>query len=280
MTPLSNPLVSICIPCYNGADHIRHAVDSVLNQTYSNIEIIISDDCSTDLTYSILNEYQDDRIQITRNQANYGFAGNWNHVVSLASGEYIKLLPQDDVISDDCIAKQVDALRSHGKKTAFVFSSRNILSPTGKILFSRGRNFLPEKMYIDQSEIIKKIVRSGGNPIGEPGAVLMDKSAMHRVGLFDGSHHYIIDINYWVRLLEVGGCTFINENLASFRVNLKSESVRLVKKQFLETAFLIDFIAHKFPDISRFDILMGKSHAIISNAARYLIYKVLRIFEN
>lgn len=280
MTPLSNPLVSICIPCYNGADHIRYAVDSALNQTYSNIEIIISDDCSTDLTYSILNEYQDDRIKITRNQANYGFAGNWNHVVSLASGEYIKLLPQDDVISDDCIAKQLDALQSHGKKTAFVFSSRNILSPTGKVLFSRGRNFLPEKMYIDQSEIIKKIVRSGGNPIGEPGAVLMDKSAMYRAGLFDGSHHYIIDINYWVRLLGVGGCIFINENLASFRVNLKSESVRLVKKQFLETAFLIDFIYNGFPDISRLDVLIGKSHAIINNSARYLIYKVLRIFEN
>lgn len=280
MNTFLRPLVSICIPCYNGADHIRPAIESALNQTYDNVEIIIADDYSTDDTFSILLEYKDSRIKLLRNKKNYGFAGNWNNVISLASGDFIKILPQDDVIEVDCIERQVKALQIDGEFKSFAFSSRSILSPSGNKLFSRGRNSFPQMTYLHPSLLIKRIIRSGGNPIGEPGAVLMDKKAMLEAGLFDGSHHYIIDINYWVRLLGVGGCVFINENLASFRVNPKSESVRLVKKQFLETAFLINFILNNHPGISSLDALIGKSRAIVNNGARYLIYKILGLLKN
>lgn len=93
------PLVSIGLPVYNGEEYIERAIESLLNQTYTNIEVIISDNCSTDGTYKICLEClkKDNRIRLYRNSENVGACNNFMHVFELSSGEYFMWAAYDDL---------------------------------------------------------------------------------------------------------------------------------------------------------------------------------------
>ena len=104
------PLVSICIPAYNNAGYIKKTVESILNQTYRNIELIVVDDKSTDDTVEILESIEDTRLKIYKNEENLGMAGNWNRCLSLARGEFIKLICADDMIDANAIELEAKAM--------------------------------------------------------------------------------------------------------------------------------------------------------------------------
>ena len=111
---MNNPLVSICIPAYNGANYINKCITACLAQTYDQIEIIVCDDCSTDNTFALVNEWvqKDNRVKVYRNASNLGLVGNWNATLSYASGEYIKWLFQDDWMEPNAIAEFVEAAKN------------------------------------------------------------------------------------------------------------------------------------------------------------------------
>src|SRR5690242_1647265 len=106
----SQPLVSVCVPCYNGAHFIGATIESVLSQTFEDFELIIVDDHSTDETVEIVQAFTDSRIRFSRNRENLGMGANWNHVLSLGLGKYVKLLCEDDLIHDECLERQVSLL--------------------------------------------------------------------------------------------------------------------------------------------------------------------------
>src|SRR6267154_4200111 len=95
----SGPLISICIPAYNNEHFIGSTLESVLHQTCSNFEIIVTDDHSTDRTISVVKKFGDRRIRLVENQANLGIAGNWNKALSLATGKYVKVMGADDLLT-------------------------------------------------------------------------------------------------------------------------------------------------------------------------------------
>lgn len=110
------PLVSIIIPTYNRGKLLKKAIESVLNQTYQNIEVVIVDDCSTDGTWEIISEYRDrdSRIVAFKNETNLGFSKNLNKGVSLAQGEYIARLDDDDFwIDPEKLKKQIEFLENN-----------------------------------------------------------------------------------------------------------------------------------------------------------------------
>jgi len=115
-----NEQISVCIPTYNGEQYLRECLDSALYQTYHNIEILIVDDCSSDATITIAEEYAtlDDRIRIVRNQKNVGLVGNWENCIREASSDWIKFLFQDDVLTPDCLEKMYAACQEHQSKIA------------------------------------------------------------------------------------------------------------------------------------------------------------------
>ena len=118
---MNNPLVSILIPVYNRKFLVIETIESALNQTYINTEIIIVDNCSTDNTWHVLQDFskKDNRIKIFQNAENVGPVLNWKRCIDEASGEYAKILFSDDLISENFIE---ETLAIFDSETAFVLS--------------------------------------------------------------------------------------------------------------------------------------------------------------
>ena len=104
------PLVSIVIPAYNSERYIGRTVTFALATDYPNLEVVVVDDCSTDNTLKVLELFHDKRLRVIRNEKNLGMTGNWNKCVRSARGEYVKLIPADDLVYPDCIKKSLPLL--------------------------------------------------------------------------------------------------------------------------------------------------------------------------
>ncbi len=106
---ITNPTVSIGIPVYNGENYLEQAIDSVLAQTYSDFEVVLADNASTDRTQAICESYakKDARIRYLRSEENKGATWNFNRAFELARGKYFKWLAHDDTIDPDFLASCV-----------------------------------------------------------------------------------------------------------------------------------------------------------------------------
>jgi glycosyltransferase involved in cell wall biosynthesis len=111
----SRPLVSLGLPVYNGEKYLRRAIDSLLAQDYENLELIISDNASTDRTVEICQEYQlkDRRVHYYRNEKNMGGAWNFNRVLELARGEFFMWTADDDIWKPEFISSLFTELQNH-----------------------------------------------------------------------------------------------------------------------------------------------------------------------
>lgn len=269
----TSPLVSVCIPTYRGAEFLRDAIQSVLNQKFSNFELIIIDDNSPDNTAEIVSQFQDARIKYIKNPVNLGPEGNWNRCLTEATGKYFKLLPHDDLLAENCLQNQVYILENDVEQhLALVFCSRNIIDHQQHILMQR--SYQSQTGLVNGQQLLKKSIRKGTNLLGEPGAVLFRKSLADRIGLFDGSIAYIIDLDYWSRLLLHGDAYYFEQPLASFRVAHGSWSIDIGANQSKD---FINFIkrcaVQPEYNLSVDDILLGKIMAKINNLLRLFFYK-------
>lgn len=118
---MDKPLISILIPVYNREKLVGETIESAINQTYKNIEIIIVDNCSTDNTWQVLEHYAalDNRIRLFKNKENIGPVRNWKRCIDEAKGEYSKILFSDDLISENFVE---DTLKCFKKDIAFVLT--------------------------------------------------------------------------------------------------------------------------------------------------------------
>ncbi len=240
MTPVkrrtAGPLVSICVPVYNGERFLSRAIDSALNQTYTNTEIIILDDRSTDHSWNIIQTFPDQRIVALRNDSNLGPERNWNKALAASSGTYIKLLHQDDVLSDDCVATQVVGLETHAD-AVLAFCRRRIIGPRDEHFFYRGPRI--NSGLVKGDALIRSCMTSGTNVIGEPAAVLFRRSTADAVGRFSARYPYVIDLDYWARLLQHGDAFYSGDALASYRISPQQWSVAIGRRQSTDFIQLI-----------------------------------------
>jgi len=124
-------LISVCIPVYNGDNYIRESIESVLNQTERNFELLIVDNCSVDQTLSIVAEYDDPRIRVFVNKWNLGGVANFNRCIELAKREFIVLLPHDDVLLPTALEVFSKELVSD-PQVGLAYSSYYIIDGKGK----------------------------------------------------------------------------------------------------------------------------------------------------
>jgi glycosyltransferase involved in cell wall biosynthesis len=149
---MQNPEVSIGLPVYNGGLFLRQAIDSLLNQTYSDFEIIISDNASSDDTQSICMEYMEKDFRITyyRQEANIGASNNFEFVLSKASGAFFMWAAHDDLWSEEWVERLV---KCHDSSSILVFgravniNNSNIIINEYPCLYFTGRRFFRSLKY-------------------------------------------------------------------------------------------------------------------------------------
>lgn len=236
--------VSICIPTYNGALYLEEALNSVLNQTYDNFEVIIVDDQSTDNTCDISKKFseKDQRIHCYQNEKNLGLVGNWNKCIELAKGEWIKFVFQDDLIAPTCIeellaASTVDTWLTICRRD-YIFEkgtseeTRHFYEQNPKPQQVFGKALENNLTFIQPDTVCQTAIDFFGiNCFGEPSATLIRKEAFARHGLFNPNLAMMCDTEYWVRLSIHHGFTYLNKSLASFRVHSGSTSAHHFSKR-------------------------------------------------
>ncbi len=187
-----NILVSVIISTFNGEKYIKRAIESVLSQTYGNIELIIIDDCSTDNTSEIIFGYsrKDSRIVILKNETNIGSYKSLNKAIRISRGKYIANLDDDDIWRDSQkIEKQTEFLEKHNDYGLVGGGMIKIDIKNNEI----GRYLFPEH----DKDIRKSILK---NNLFSHSAVLFRKDAWEEVGGYNELFGYSADIDLWLKI--------------------------------------------------------------------------------
>ena len=221
----SHPLVSICIPTFNGAAYLSDALESALIQTYRNIEIIVSDDSSSDDTLRIVESFKGKTtipIYVYHHQPS-GIAANWDHAVQRASGEYIKFLFQDDLLMPHCIEEML-AVFAADEAIGLVFSKREIISEVTDTKWIAKHNSIHLHWKVlnpinEGKELLKDpgLLTQPMNKVGEPSVVMFKKEVFHRVGPFHPQLKQKLDYEYWFRIMKSYKVGFVDKELSAFR---------------------------------------------------------------
>jgi glycosyltransferase involved in cell wall biosynthesis len=257
---IETPLVSIGIPVYNLEDYILETLISVEIQTYSNFEVIIVDDCSTDNSLNIIKEWIKNvkfNVKLYVNEKNQGLNKTCNILLNHSNGKYFQKLDGDDIIHYDKIRRHVEVLENNGSNFALAFSDVELIDQNGELkkedYFNRigckinlcdfnyrdllNLNFIPNPTILIKTKIIKKI---GGY----------------------SSDLMFEDWDLWLRLLE-NNYDFYYDNFktAKYRIHQKSMMMDVNKK-----------IA-----INHSNFLMFKKRMMLkSNSSKYLIIKKIK----
>jgi glycosyltransferase involved in cell wall biosynthesis len=219
--------------------------------------------------------YDDPRVRLFQNPANLGAEGNWNRALELAKGDYIKLLPQDDLLRPGSLAAQMAVLAADREENvAIVFGAREIIDESGRVITCRGFHGAAGRTPAD--DLVRACVRRGTNLIGEPGTVLFRRSLAVRIGRFDSAQPYVIDLDYWLRLLAHGDAWYLEQPVSAFRVSGSSWSVAIGARQSRQFADFLDRAQRTgLISVSRWDVAIGKMQAKLNNILRLLFYKLV-----
>ena len=215
-------LVSIIMPNYNGAKYIKASIESVLAQTYTNWELLIVDDCSTDNSLNVMQSIVDPRIRIIRSEINSGTAVSRNYGLQQAKGRWIAFLDSDDLWVKDKLEKQITFMKNNN--IAFSYTDYDVFDSSNKVVST----FKPKLTMVTYKNILKH------NCIGcltvmydsaKLGKVLMPINAIKRE-----------DVACWLSILKKGVNAYcFRETLAQYRVHSNSVSAnkfKMVKYQW------------------------------------------------
>ncbi|MFC4606085.1 glycosyltransferase family 2 protein [Rhodococcus kronopolitis] len=270
------PRVSVVVPAYNNADYLAETIDSILNQTFEDFELIIADHSSTDGTMAVMQRYADDpRVQLLTTEAGGGAKRNWDRVSKAATGELLKLVCGDDTIYPTCLAEQVAAFDAH-PSVVLVAAQRKLVDATGRTVLS-ARGLAGLKGLVSGRDAARRTVTAGANIFGEPGCVLMKRSALESIGWWDDTNPYVIDEATYTGVALQGDVYAIAKPLASFRVNAGQWSVRLAKQQAGQVAAFHRALRESDPTLlSAMDVRIGDARALATSFMRRAVYMVLR----
>ncbi|MEB3277324.1 MAG: glycosyltransferase [Lyngbya sp.] len=232
------PLVSLIIPTYNGETFLTEALNSAISQTYPHLEIILSDDGSTDKTLEIAQTFQQKTaipFHIIPHR-NYGLVENLNFSISQANGKYIKFLFQDDLLEPHCIETMVH-LAEQDPEIGLVFSPRRVFIAAdsqsnslcqaalngGKNLHQKWSNLKPIQ---SGQELLSdpNCLKGQLNKIGEPTTVLIPKAVFEKIGGFDANLHQLLDGDLWFRIMGRYQIGFVNQTLSSLRIHSRQQT--------------------------------------------------------
>ncbi len=200
------PKVSVVIPTYNHARYLPYALDSVVNQSYANLEVIVIDDGSTDGTSEVVKPYRSKINYIYK--ANGGTPSALNLGLSVAAGKYICWLSADDALMEHKVSKQVGLMESD-PSLGFSYTSFVVIDANGTKQYDVNSVY-----YLNKQEMVTKLM-AGCFINGS--SVMMNGSALKVVGGFDEGLPQAHDYDLWFRFLRHYSCGFLAEPLLAYR---------------------------------------------------------------
>jgi glycosyltransferase involved in cell wall biosynthesis len=240
------PLVSICIPNFNYGKYISEAIDSVLNQSLKEFELVIVDDCSTDNSKEVISRYSDSRIRFYENETNIGMTKNWNKCVKLSRGEFICILGADDYVHPEFLEKSVHTFRSNSRVGLVYSASEKVKDNREKIEVFR----MSDIDFIESGS--KAFRRFAERNVVMPSSALIRKDCFESLGYFDEHLGYAPDIEMFARIATRYDVAYISEVLGYYRLH-KENFTKVVGKRgemVEEIIMTIDKMISDIPDNS------------------------------
>jgi len=230
---MDNYLVSICIPTYNAANYIVDSVNSILNQSYTNFEIIIVNDGSTDNTKTILNSYSDRRLKIIHTQ-NKGQSAAANLAYQNSKGEYIKFFDADDILSPHFIENQVLVLKNNPNAIASAGWGRFKKNDLTTFKLNKEpvwRDMLPIDWIVESLESNTNMMQCG--------LWLIPRNIIKKAGTWNPKLSLINDFDFFTRVLLASDMVlFTKDAILYYRSEIENSLSSQKSSKSLKSAFL------------------------------------------
>ncbi len=219
---MNNPMVSVIMPVYNGEKYIRKALESILNQTFQDFELIIIDDCGNDSSMIIVNEYKDSRIRVFHNNVNKGIAFSRNRAIQESKGKYIAIMDDDDISHQDRLLYQVDFMEKNsfvdvaGGQSSIIDEEDNVIAPPelmqestkmNKVMFLFYNSFHNSETIIRKKIVDEYKIRYSDNMLG------------------------MEDFKFWIECSLHGRISNVNKEILKYRVTKDNETSRVRRIQ-------------------------------------------------
>lgn len=226
------PLVSVIIPCYNCKTYVKEAVLSIIEQSYRNLEIYITDDCSNDGTYQIIRKIarQDSRIHIIRHKENQRIVSCLNEMLVFVKGAYIARMDADDVAAVNRIEEQVRYMERHPECTVCGCQAVYIDKYGRKI----GNSHMPEGY--EESRLFARYF----SPVIHPSAMI--RAEVFKNEKYSPFYLYCEDYELWMRLIYKNQMNIasLHEQLLKYRITEEQTTAKHFKEQLINCAKIFD----------------------------------------
>ncbi|KQS28252.1 glycosyltransferase family 2 protein [Dyadobacter sp. Leaf189] len=204
----NTPLISVALCTYNGQRFLKKQLDSLVTQSYNNLEIVVVDDCSTDLTFDILLTYAAEYpfIRIHSNESRLGYNKNFEKALKLCAGQFIAICDQDDIWSKEKLRVQLQAIQNH----TLIYCDSDLIDSSGKAMDRRmSGKFNFYKGSTPETFLFMNCV-SGHT-------ILMRRSLLNYALPFSSEFHY----DQWLAYVAccVGSIDFVSESLVQYRIH-------------------------------------------------------------
>ena len=223
----AEPLVSICIPVFNGEKTIRKTIESIINQNYKNLEIIVVDNCSMDSTVEIVQEFEDSRIRLILNDIHLPCGDlNWNRCSQYVRGEFMAIFHADDVYLPQMVSRQIETLKKI-PRAGGIFTQGNIINENDEIVgkFKSPPDIVGTKPCSFPTIFLNTL---------QHGVFLLCPSAMFRTDLYKKLLPFrydqfgtASDLDMWLRAEKYAPLIIIDDPLLNYRVS-KTQATYLI----------------------------------------------------
>ena len=221
---MNAPFVSICTPTFNRPELLARTIRSVLSQTHTNLELIITDNSADDASEKVVRAFNDPRIRYERNETNLGFIKNILKSVSLAKGKYIKVLMDDDLIMPQAIELMVDACEKN-PSVGVVMAPMSLIDNDDKRIYPHFYIF--RKMtyryrfqvgdgIVPGARILKEFLVHD-YPCCVPSGLLYRAECLQKLGTFDPDSGFALDVEIAMRIAAHYDFYYIDQVLTAFR---------------------------------------------------------------
>jgi len=223
-------LVSVIIPCYNGEKFIGEAIESVINQTHQNWELIIVDDGSTDSSKDVVRQYTTNRrIRLIEHGCNKGIPKTKNDGIAVAQGDYVAFLDQDDIWMPSKLELQLRRFALEGKNVGLVCTGMLFIDENMKITsIFRGFNDT------NQQELLKSLY---WNPINSSSVMMVNRQVLSQVGTFDENLVGWDDYELLMRIATRSQVKYVRIPLVKKRVHPRSAQRSLIVRNEAKKVF-------------------------------------------